>query len=225
LKVKIGRHVFNWLDGQVYLIYCDFMLDFQTCNEARLRQDATYDGLFFVAVRTTGVYCRPICRAGPALTKNVAFYPSAAAAERAGFRPCLRCRPESSPFCPAWQGTRSTVARALKLIDGGILNSNSVEELSQRLGVGPRHLSRLFMQHVGASPVQVAKTRRVAKAKSLLDETDLPLNEIALQSGFKSMRRMSDAFGAVYGRPPHDLRRSVSKMHKKSLQSQGNTHS
>lgn len=111
------------------------MLSFETCNAARLRRDPRYDGRFFTAVKTTEIYCRPVCPAKHPLTRNVAYYPTAAAAEAAGFRPCLRCRPETAPFCPAWNGTRSTVARAMKLINEGALDEDSVVTLATRLGI------------------------------------------------------------------------------------------
>ena len=183
------------------------MLDFETCNEARLRRDPAFDGLFFIAVRTTLTYCRPVCPAKQPLTKNVTFYPSAAAAEQAGYRPCLRCRPETAPFCPAWKGTKTTVERALRLIEHGALDMGGVEDLAAKLGVGPRHLSRLFRKHVGASPVQTAKTLRVQRAKRLLDETSLGMTDIAFRSGFRSVRRFNMAFSELYGRPPSSVRR------------------
>jgi len=183
------------------------MLDFGTCNAARLRRDPAYDGLFFTAVKTTRIYCRPVCPVKQPLTKNVTYYPSAAAAEHDGYRPCLRCRPETAPFCPAWNGTRTTVGRALKLIEGGLLDDAGVEELAARLGIGPRHLSRLFRHHVGASPLQVAKTFRLQRAKRLLDATDLPITEIAYRAGFKSLRRFNAAFADLYGQPPSSFRK------------------
>lgn len=184
------------------------MLDFDTCNEARLRRDPAYDGVFFTAVRTTGVYCRPVCPVKHPLTKNVSYYPSAAAAERAGFRPCLRCRPETAPFCAAWNGTRTTVERALKLIEAGALDCGTVSELAGRLGVGPRHLSRLFADHVGASPLQTAQTLRMGRAKRMLDETTLCMTEIAFKAGFTSLRRFNASFVKLYGRPPSAIRKS-----------------
>ncbi len=187
------------------------MLDFDTCNAARLRRDPAYDGLFFTAVRTTRIYCRPVFPVKEPLTKNVTFYPSAAAAERDGYRPCLRCRPETAPFCPAWNGTRTTVGRALKLIEGGVLDNAGVDELAERLGMGARHLSRLFQRHVGASPVQTAKTFRLQRAKRLLDDTDLQITEIAYRAGFKSLRRFNAAFVDLYKQPPSDLRRRRSR--------------
>ena len=183
------------------------MLDFETCNAARLRRDPAYDGLFFIAVRTTGIYCRPVCPARQPLTKNVAFYPSVAAAERNGYRPCLRCRPETTPFSPAWNGTRTTVGRAIKLIEDGALDDAGVDELAARLGIGARHLSRLFQRHLGASPVETAKTVRLQRAKRLLDDTDLRITEIVYRAGFKSLRRFNAAFVDLYEKPPSDFRR------------------
>ena len=183
------------------------MLNFATCDAARLRRDPAFDGRFFTAVRTTGIYCRPVCPVKQPLTRNVTYYPSAAAAERAGYRPCLRCRPETAPFSPAWNGTGATVRRALKLIAAGALDEGGVEELAARLGIGARHLSRLFRRHVGASPLQTAGTMRLQRAKRLLDSTDLPITDIAFRAGFKSLRRFNAAFAALYKRPPTAYRR------------------
>ena len=188
--------------------YSGGMLDFDTCNQARLRRDPAFDGVFFTAVRTTGIYCRPVCPVKPPLSRNVSFYPSAAAAEMAGYRPCLRCRPETAPFCPAWNGTRTTVERALKLIEDGALDHGTVGGLAERLGVGARHLSRLFADQVGASPVRVAQSLRVQRAKRLMDETTLPLAGIATRAGFGSLRRFNAAFAALYGRAPSTIRRA-----------------
>jgi AraC family transcriptional regulator of adaptative response / DNA-3-methyladenine glycosylase II len=186
------------------------VLDFATCNAARLRRDPAYDGVFFIAVRTTMIYCRPVCRVRQPLTKNVTFYPSAAACERAGYRPCLRCRPEAAPFSPAWQGTRTTVERALKLIHAGALGTGTMEALAGRLGIGPRHLGRLFNEHLGASPLQVAKTLRVQRAKTCLNEGAMGLDDIAAHAGFRNARRMNAAFLALYGRTPASMRRQPS---------------
>lgn len=185
------------------------MLDFDTCEAARQARDPDYDGRFFTAVRTTMIYCRPVCPVKQPLTKNVSYFPTAAACERAGYRPCLRCRPETAPFSPAWNGTRTTVERALKLIGEGALDTGSVDELAARLGVGVRHLSRLFASHVGASPLQTAQTLRIGRAKRLLDETALPIAEVAHRSGFGSVRRFNAAFLRLYGRPPSSLRRPL----------------
>ena len=176
-------------------------------EQARQARDVRFDGRFFVGVTTTGIYCRPICPVKLPLVRNVTFFQTAAAAAEAGFRPCLRCRPESSPGTPAWMGTSTTVKRALRLISEGALDESSIDELSDRLGITPRHLSRLFAQHLGASPLSVAQTRRLHFAKKLLDETDLNMTEIALSSGYKSVRRFNDHIKQVYGRPPSALRR------------------
>lgn len=183
-------------------------LDAVVCEQARINRDQRYDGLFFSGVRTTRIYCRPVCPVRPARAKNVTFYPSAAAAEQDGYRPCLRCRPETAPFSPAWNGSRTTVERALRLIRNGALDDVSVEALAERLGVGARHLSRLFKKHVGASPAQVARTSRLQQAKRLLDETDLPMTAIALRSGFRSLRRFNSVFAEVYKRTPTSIRRA-----------------
>jgi AraC family transcriptional regulator of adaptative response/methylated-DNA-[protein]-cysteine methyltransferase len=183
------------------------MLDIEECERARVRRDRRYDGRFFSGVRTTRIYCRPVCPVRPAQGKNVTFYPTAAAAEAAGFRPCLRCRPETAPFSPAWQGSRTTVQRAMRLIRGGALDRAGVDDLASRLGIGARHLDRLFQRHVGASPLQVARTMRVQRAKRLLDQTRLPMSEVAARSGFASLRRFNAVFAEVYKRPPSDVRR------------------
>lgn len=182
------------------------MLDFETCNDARLNRDPAFDGMFFTAVRTTKIYCRPVCPVKQPLTKNVAYYPTAAAAEQGGYRPCLRCRPETAPFCAAWNGTTTTVSRALKLIEEGALDTCSVEELADRLGVGARHLSRLFKKHVGASPLQTALTCRLQRAKRLLDETESSMVDIAYHAGFGSVRRFNSAFLKLYDRRPSEYR-------------------
>jgi AraC family transcriptional regulator of adaptative response / DNA-3-methyladenine glycosylase II len=183
------------------------MLDVDECESARVSRDRRYDGRFFTGVRTTGIYCRPVCPVRPARAANVEFYPSAAAAEAAGYRPCLRCRPETAPFSPAWKGSRSTIDRAVRLIRDGGLDARGVEALAERLGVGSRQLSRLFHRHVGASPLQLAQTMRVQKAKRLLDTTDLAMTEIALRAGFRSLRRFNAVFRETYGRPPSEIRR------------------
>lgn len=187
------------------------MLDPAECERARVRRDRRYDGRFFSGVRTTRIYCRPVCPVRPAFGRNVTFYPTAAAAEAAGFRPCLRCRPEAAPFSPAWQGSRTTVHRAMRLIRGGALDRTGVEDLAARLGIGARHLDRLFQRHVGASPLQVARTMRVQRAKRLLDQTRLPMSEVAARAGFASLRRFNAVFAEVYKRTPSDIRRLRSK--------------
>src|SRR5258708_14074986 len=151
------------------------VLDVEICERARVSRDRRYDGVFFTAVRTTGIYCRPICPVHPARPKNVTFFRTAAEAEQAGFRPCLRCRPETAPGSPAWLGTETTVIRGMRLIEEGFLDRGTVAQLADRLGVGPRHLCRLFILHVGARPRPVTSTRPVPAAKRLIAQTDLPL--------------------------------------------------
>ncbi len=186
------------------------MLDDDAYDAARLRGDPAYDGVFFIAVLTTKIYCRPICPAKSSLRKNIIFLPSAAACEESGYRPCLRCRPESAPFSPAWNGTKTTVERALKLIDQGALDNISMEEFAGKLGLGARQLSRLFQKHLGTSPSQAAKTARVQRAKRMLDETDLSMTDIAFKSGFKSLRRFNTVFKETYRRPPSSIKRDGS---------------
>jgi AraC family transcriptional regulator, regulatory protein of adaptative response / DNA-3-methyladenine glycosylase II len=182
-------------------------LDWQVCSRARVTRDARFDGKFFIAVRTSGVYCRSICPAPPAKEKNVRYFPTAAAAAEAGFRPCLRCRPECSPGTPAWLGTPNTVSRALRLISETGLEEGGVEALAARLGVGSRHLRRLFLQHLGATPTAVAMTRQLHFAKKLIDETNLRMTDVALASGFGSVRRFNVGIRKVYHRTPTQIRR------------------
>jgi AraC family transcriptional regulator, regulatory protein of adaptative response / DNA-3-methyladenine glycosylase II len=182
-------------------------LDWQTCSRARLSRDPRFDGKFFIGVAGSRVYCRSICPAPTAKEKNVRYFPTAAAAAEAGFRPCLRCRPECSPGTPAWMGTSNTVSRALRLIGESGLEDGGVEALASRLGVGSRHLRRLFLKHLGASPTAVAHTRRFHFAKKLIDETRLPMMQIALASGFGCVRRFNAGIRNVYHRTPTQIRR------------------
>jgi AraC family transcriptional regulator of adaptative response / DNA-3-methyladenine glycosylase II len=182
-------------------------LDWRICSRARLSRDARFDGKFFIAVLSTRIYCRPICPARTCKESNVRYYPTAAAAAEAGFRPCLRCRPESSPGTPAWLGTSTTVSRALRLIAETGLEEGGVEGLAQKLGVGSRHLRRLFLRHLGATPIAVAQTRRLHFAKKLIDETRLPMNQIALASGFGCVRRFNADIRKCYHRTPTQIRR------------------
>jgi AraC family transcriptional regulator of adaptative response / DNA-3-methyladenine glycosylase II len=182
-------------------------LDHDACYRAVKLRDARFDGRFFTAVKTTKIYCRPICPARTPLAQNVMFFPTAAAAQEAGFRPCLRCRPETAPDMGAWRGTSNTVSRGLALIELGALDESSVEELATRLGLGERQLRRLFRTHLGASPIAVAQTRRILLAKQLVHETHLPMTEIAFAAGFGSVRRFNETFQVMYGRPPSELRR------------------
>jgi len=186
-------------------------LDPQVCHRALQTRDPRFDGRLFVGITSTGVYCRPICPARAAKFENCRFFPTAAAAQEAGFRPCLRCRPETAPDLGAWRGTSNTVSRGLALIADGALDGEeaSVDVLAERLGVGGRQLRRLFKQHLGASPIAVAQTRRVLFAKQLIHETRLPMAEIALAAGFGSIRRFNETFQQLFRRPPAALRRKA----------------
>jgi AraC family transcriptional regulator, regulatory protein of adaptative response / DNA-3-methyladenine glycosylase II len=185
------------------------LLDRRACYRAFQTHDARFDGRVFVGVTSTGIYCRPICPARTPRFENCRFFASAAAAQEAGFRPCLRCRPEIAPDVAFWRGTANTVNRALALISDGALDGDGadVEQLSGRLGVGGRQLRRLFQRHLGASPIAVAQTRRVLFAKQLLHDTHMPMAEVALASGFGSVRRFNETFRSLFGRPPSTLRR------------------
>lgn len=185
-------------------------LDPHACYRAIETRDARFDGRLYVGVTSTGIYCRPICPARTAKFVHCRFYPSAAAAQEAGFRPCLRCRPEVAPDTGAWAGTSSTVSRGLALIAEGALDGEgaNVEHLAGRLGMGERHLRRLFKEHLGASPIAVAQARRVHFAKHLIHDTALPMSQVALAAGFGSLRRFNECFQTMYGRPPAALRRN-----------------
>jgi AraC family transcriptional regulator, regulatory protein of adaptative response / DNA-3-methyladenine glycosylase II len=181
-------------------------LDWRALDRARTSRDPRFDGKFFIGVTSTGIYCRPICPVRSPKREHVRYFRTAAEAAEAGFRPCLRCRPEAAPGTPAWLGTSAVVRRGLRLIDSGFLDEAGVDALAAGLGIGARHLRRLFIAHVGASPVAVARTRRLHFAKRLLDDTNLPMTGIALAAGFGSVRRFNDAFRSTYGRSPRALR-------------------
>ena len=189
------------------------LLDPTICAQARRTRDPRFDGRFFIGVLTTRIYCRPICPARSPKEENIRYFPTAAAAAEAGLRPCLRCRPECSPGTPGWLGTSATVSRALRLISESALEGDDggMDSLADRLGIGSRHLRRLFLQHLGASPITVAQTRRLHFAKKLIDESHLPMGEIALASGFGSIRRFNAAFRKTYDRTPTHLRRLARK--------------
>lgn len=183
------------------------MLDQDTCYRALQTRDSRFDGRFFTAVRTTKIFCRPICPAPTPKRENCQFFASAAAAHEAGFRPCLRCRPELSPDLLTCITTATTVRRALRLISEGALDQDNTEALATRLGVSDRHLRRLFDQHLGVSPLAVAQTRRLLFAKQLIDETTLPMTDIAMAAGFNSIRRFNETIRKTYQKAPRELRR------------------
>ncbi len=173
-------------------------------------KDTRFAGRFFVAIRTTGIYGRPTCPLHTPKVTNCQFFSSSKDAEKAGYRPCLRCRPEVARNLPASLGTANTVTRALRLIDEGALDVGSVADLAGRLGVGERYLRRLFSRRLGLSPTVVAHLRRVQVAGKLIVETTLPMSEIALAAGFLSLRRFNDAIRLHYGKSPRELRRDLS---------------
>jgi AraC family transcriptional regulator of adaptative response / DNA-3-methyladenine glycosylase II len=184
--------------------------DVRACEQARLSRDARFDGLFFTAVTSTRIYCRPVCPAPSPKPQNVRYYASAAAAEAAGFRPCLRCRPELAPGNDAWQRGDHVIARTLKLMENGALDELSMETMAERVGLGARQLRRLFVDRLGAPPISVHTTHRLLFAKQLLTETSLPVTEVALASGFRSLRRFNAAFLQANRVPPRELRRHPS---------------
>jgi len=182
--------------------------DREICYRTLESRDARFDGLIYVGVKSTGIYCRPVCPARTPYLSNCLFFASAAAAQNAGYRPCLRCRPETAPHLASWRGTSNTVSRALALIEEGALDGDktSVEQLANRLGVGERHLRRLFRLHLGAPPVSVAQTKRILFAKQLIHETRMPMAAVALAAGFGSVRRFNETFQNLFHRPPRALR-------------------
>ena len=182
-------------------------MDPEICHRARLARDSRFDGQFFTAVKTTGIYCRPICPARTPKEENVTYFDSAIQAANQGYRPCLRCRPDSAPASFAWKGTDTTLERALRLIDDGALIDDSVTELSNQLGIGPRYLNKLFQARLGASPKQYAQYQQLLFAKSLLQQTRLPVAEVALAAGFGSVRRFNDCFVTALQLTPSELRR------------------
>jgi AraC family transcriptional regulator, regulatory protein of adaptative response / DNA-3-methyladenine glycosylase II len=184
----------------------------EICYRALQSRDSRFDGLMYVGVSSTGVYCRPVCPARTPKFENCSFFGSAAAAQEAGFRPCLRCRPETAPDLASWRGTSNTVSRALALIAEGALDGseNSVTKLAARLGLGERQLRRLFFQHLGASPISVAQTRRTLFAKQLIHDTQMSMTDVAAAAGFSSVRRFNETFLNLFHRPPSALRRKSS---------------
>jgi AraC family transcriptional regulator of adaptative response / DNA-3-methyladenine glycosylase II len=183
-------------------------LDPDACWQAFAARDRRFEGRFVAAVLSTRVYCRPGCPARLPGRERVRFFLHPAAAQAEGFRPCLRCRPDASPGTPAWVGTSATVARALRLIAAGALDDAPLEALAARLGVGARHLTRLFHAHLGAAPGEVARTRRVHFARQLLEQTALPVSDVAFAAGFGSVRRFNEAVRGVFARTPGELRRA-----------------
>ncbi len=199
-------HVTTPLPGMIPIVGAP-ELEPDICWRAMHSRDPRFDGRFFVAAVTTGIYCRSICPVPFAKPNNIALFPCAAAAEAAGYRPCRRCHPEGSPGTPAWLGTSAVVSRALRLIWEGALDGNSVDQLAERLGIGSRQLRRLFIQHLGVPPIKIASTHRVHFARNLIEQSDMPMAEIALNAGFQSLRQFNHAVRTIAGQSPTDLRR------------------
>src|ERR1017187_7186074 len=187
----------------------ELAIDPGICWQAIYSRDPRFDGRFFMGTTTTGIYCRNICPVPFARPKNIVLFACAAAAELAGFRPCKRCQAQAAPGTPAWLGTSAVVNRAFRLILEGALNDGGVTGLAERMGIGPRHLRRLFVQHLGASPLKIATTRRIHLARNLIDESNLPMTQIAFCSGFKSIREFNHAVRLSTGQSPTELRRPV----------------
>jgi AraC family transcriptional regulator of adaptative response / DNA-3-methyladenine glycosylase II len=184
-------------------------LDPDQCYRALRTHDARFDGRFFVGVGTTGIYCRPVCTAKTPLERNCRFFPSAAAAEGEGFRPCLRCRPELAPGYATVDANRRLAQSAAGLIEDGRLEEASLADVAATLGVTDRHLRRVFQQEFGVSPVDYAQTQRLLLAKRLLTDTALPVLEVAMASGFASLRRFNDLFRTRYRMTPGALRKAA----------------
>jgi AraC family transcriptional regulator, regulatory protein of adaptative response / DNA-3-methyladenine glycosylase II len=185
------------------------VLDPDICWQAIWSRDARFDGRFFTAATTTGLYCRNVCPVPFAKPQNIILFDYAADAESAGFRPCKRCQPQATPGTSAWVGTSAVVSRALRLILEGALNQGSVEDLAGRLGLGSRQLRRLFLQHLGLSPLKMATTQRLHLARKLISESTLPMTEIAFRSGFKSIREFNHSLRLATGQSPSKLRRAA----------------
>ncbi len=181
-------------------------LDFEHCYRAVDSRDPRFDGCFYTAVRTTGIYCRPSCPAVTPKRENVTFYVSAAAAQRGGFRACRRCRPDAAPGSPEWDSRADTVGRAMRLIGDGVVDRDGVPGLAARLGYTERHLNRILTAELGAGPLALARAQRAQTARILVETTELGLAEIAFAAGFGSVRQFNDTMLAVYARSPSQMR-------------------
>ncbi|WP_028764002.1 DNA-3-methyladenine glycosylase 2 family protein [Shewanella colwelliana] len=182
----------------------------ESFRRARLARDARFDGLFYVGVLSTGIYCRPICPAMPAKEENVRYFNTALAAANHGLRPCLRCRPDSAPHSNPWMGNQTSVNRALTLINEGILSgvdSITLEQLAEKLGITSRYLRELFKTYVGASPKQYALYQQLMFAKQLLHQTTMPITEVAFAAGFNSVRRFNEAIAQELKLTPSAIRK------------------
>ncbi|MBD3668903.1 MAG: DNA-3-methyladenine glycosylase 2 family protein [Kangiella sp.] len=182
----------------------------KTYQQARLARDRRYDGTFFVAVKGTGIYCRPICPAPTPKEQNVTYFHSSVQAQEAGYRPCLRCRPETAPQSSAWLGNQAVLRKAVTRIQAGALNQCSLQDFSESMGITDRYLRKLFQEHLGVSPITYANHLRLMFAKQLLHQTQLPITDIAFIAGFNSVRRFNDSFKETMKLSPSQLRKTLS---------------
>jgi len=183
------------------------LLTDEECQKARLSRDARFDGRFYVAVKTTGIFCRPICPANLPKEENVEYFVNQAQALQAGYRPCLRCRPDSAPSSWAWKGVETTFLRALKMIDNGDLQGHHLSEMVDRLGISDRYLRQLFQTHLGMSPKQYAQYHQLMFAKQLLHNSQMSVTDIGFACGFNSTRRFNDAFRKILKLTPSQVRK------------------
>ncbi len=188
------------------LIHTYTTLTFEQCQKARMSRDGRFDGRFYVAVKTTGIFCRPICPANLPKEENVEYFTDKTQAIKAGYRPCLRCRPDSAPGSWAWKGVETTFQRAIKLIDNGELHHHSVAELALRVGISDRYLRMLFEQYLGMSPKQYAQYQQLMFAKQLLHSSSMSVTEVGFAAGFNSTRRFNDAFKKFLKLTPSQVR-------------------
>jgi len=185
------------------------VLDEERCYRAAKSRDARFDGWFYIAVRTTGIYCRPSCPAVTPKRQNVEFHRTAAAAQQHGFRACKRCRPDAAPGSPEWNVRGDVVARAMRLIGDGVVDRDGVAGLATRLGYSERHLNRLLTDELGAGPLSLARAQRAQTARTLIETSELPMTDIAFAAGFGSVRQFNDTIREVFATSPTDLRRRV----------------
>src|ERR1700704_6349932 len=195
--------------------------DFERCYPAAQSKDARFDGWFVTAVRTTGIYCRPSCPVRPPFARNVLFLPTAAAAQRAGFRACKRCRPDASPGSPEWNVRGDVVARAMRLIADGTVDRDGVTGLAGHLGYTTRQVERLLQAEVGSGPLALARAQRTQTARVLIETTELPFGDVAFAAGFSSIRQFNDTVREVCDTTPTELRRKA--LRRSGMTSTGGT--
>ena len=181
-------------------------LDTEACYRAVRSRDRRFDGVFYTAVRTTGIYCRPSCPARTPAPGNVSFHPTAASAHAAGYRACKRCLPDATPGSPEWDVAADVAGRAMRLFADGLVDREGVEGLARRVGYTPRHLGRLLAQELGAGPLALARARRAQSARVLIETTDLPLTDVAFAAGFASVRQFNETLREIYASSPSELR-------------------